>query len=213
MSSGYLKIKVVEGRKFDASKKSPELIQIRPIVQIQFKYECESTNPSQICDKLPKWDEIFDFHILNDEHYFVLSVYNEEIKEENFLGETRIGTISFKDQDKLNAWFPFYLKNKKKYNFMGEIHIIGKYVEENEYGKPETDPDFILNEEQKEKLERMKEVKERLEREKEEREQEEREKLKREIEIKERKRLESEKLRMNNNNKRQVNLILITKYF
>jgi len=143
--SGYLKIKVVEGRKFDTGINSSQLNQLRPIVQIKLKYESESTKPSQIWDESPKWNEIFDLHVYSGEQYFDLYVYDGEIKKEKLLGETRIGIITFKDQDKLDNWFPFYFIKKKKYHLMGEIHIIGKFVDENHHDEIETDPDFILN--------------------------------------------------------------------
>jgi len=208
MNSDLLKIKVVEGRKFDSFEGELELNQLRPIVQIQFKYEYGSTKPSQIENNSPKWDEIFNFHVFNDKQYFVLYVYNGEIKEENLLGETRIGIISFKDQEKLDAWFPFYYKNKKKYSFMGEIHIIGKYVEGIKHDEQETDPDFISSKPQnnvfatgtsdfnhgafrreniEERREKEKLENERKEREKKERERKENERLERERKERERK--------------------------
>jgi len=143
--SGYLKLKVVEGRKLNSpSNISLQPNQLRPIVQIKLKYEDESTEPAQVNDESKaKWGEIFDFHVNHDEKYFYINVYNEEIKKENLLGVTRIGTVTFKDQVKVDRWFPFYFVQKKKYNLMGEIHVIGKFIDENEYDEDETDPDFL----------------------------------------------------------------------
>ncbi|KAG4085340.1 hypothetical protein H8356DRAFT_1062115 [Neocallimastix lanati (nom. inval.)] len=178
--SGYLKLKIVEGKSFnvtapetktrgildikknkkdkkdkkgkkDKSKTpvtppSEEITDIAPIVQLKFKNQSISTKPCYIkSNEVAKWDEIFEFKLQQDEYSFMILVYNGEIKEECILGESRIGVISFKDQKKLDNWFPFYMKNKKKFIFMGEIRIIGKYIEENEYNQEEDDPDFICS--------------------------------------------------------------------
>jgi len=44
---------------------------------------------------------MFDFRIYNYEEYFIINVYNEEIKKENILGEVKIGFITFKEQSNL----------------------------------------------------------------------------------------------------------------
>ena len=56
-----------------------------------------------------EWNELFNFHVFNEEQYFVLTVYDREIKDENLIGETRIGIISFKDQGNFYIYIFFIL--------------------------------------------------------------------------------------------------------
>jgi len=147
--SGYLKLKVIEGRKLNSPYESLKPDQLRPIIHIKCKYENETTEPSQVSsDSTAKWGEMFDFRIYNYEEYFIINVYNEEIKKENILGEVKIGFITFKEQKKVDSWFPFYFIKKKKYQVMGELHIIGKFYDENEYDEEENDSDFFSEDSQ-----------------------------------------------------------------
>jgi len=145
--SGYLKIKVVEGRKFRTPEDEFDPINIIPIIQFKFKNGISTTNPTNVNSEImTKWDdEVFIIKLEKDEAYFEFQVYNGNINEDNYLGEARIPMTDFKDEEKWDDWYTFHLTIKKKHEAMGEIHIIGKYVEENEYDQKETDSDFITS--------------------------------------------------------------------
>jgi len=143
--SGYLlKIKIAEGQNFN-SPKGANLTTLAPVVTLKFKNGFFKTKPVNInIEESAKWtEEIFHCNLEDKEDYFELKVYNGEVNENNLLGETRIGIIFFKDKKIIDNWFPFYVKVKRKFEFMGELRIIGKYIEEAKYDPNKFDPDFI----------------------------------------------------------------------